>query len=72
MRHWNFRVIEFIENDETRYSIHEVFYDDNDKLYGYIEDPVKMQSDSVEGLIWMLRKLPEAIEKPVLKESDLT
>jgi len=69
MSYWNYRIIEFTENDEISYQIYEVYYDDNDKIKHYADEPL-IAAESVDGLKWMMNKMYEALNKPVLKESD--
>ena len=70
MGHWNYRVIKTQPKGRPLYeatcSIHEVYYDDDGKIYGWTADPTDVYGESLhelkEGLEWML----EALEKPVL------
>lgn len=76
MRHWNYRVIEFVAPDgETWRAIHEVHSDDDGNLTGYGEKPAPVMGEAVDGdirggLEWTLDRMREALDKPVLRESD--
>lgn len=72
---WNYRVIEFV--DEQGYpwrAIHEVHYDDAGKPVSYTEDAASVISSDGAGinapLAWVLEKMREALDKPVLVETD--
>lgn len=75
MAHWNYRVIEYTDDDgEVIQSIHSVHYRDDVPEF-YSEMPVEMWScdgvgGDVCGLAWMLDKMREALEKPVLRLED--
>lgn len=72
---WNYRVIEFVDPDgEPWRAIHEVHYDDAGKPSSYSEDAaIVMSSDGkgdVKELGWVLDRMREALEKPVMVERD--
>jgi hypothetical protein len=59
---------------ELWYAIHEVYYRDDsvdDRAVdvsetNYTQDPVTVQSEDLDDLRWMLGKMLEALDKPVL------
>lgn len=72
-RHWNYRVIEFVElNGEPWRAIHEVHYED-DRPVMYTEEPAIVMWDKSEGDSSprsILKRMIECLSKPALKESD--
>ena len=57
------------------YGIHEVFYNEDDTIYGITVDPVSVgfdlfegidDEDPVESATWTLNKMIEALNKPIL------
>ncbi len=71
---WNYRVIEWAHHDGSPYrSIHEVYYADG-KPSSYIEAASTVVSDDDGGnkadLSWVLDRMREALDKPVLHEKD--
>jgi len=74
MRHWNYRVIKHprpTPMDEDYYSIHEVFYDDNNAVDKYSAEPCGFGSETLEGLGRVMNMVQEAFNKPVLDAEDL-
>lgn len=74
---WNYRVLEFAEPEtgEPWQAIHEVYYDDDGQPNGYAEDAAIVMSEEdgdgePMGLAWVLQKMSEALQKPVLREID--
>ncbi len=72
---WNYRVIEFVDPKEGQWrAIHEVYYDDNGKPEGYTAIPAQLLAfhDSGESrdLRWILDRMREALDRPVLTERD--
>lgn len=77
---WNYRVMrhssknENTEEAEVWLGIHEVYYRDDDvddltvdvNETGYTVEPVRVTADDVDGLRWVLQKMSEALDKPVL------
>ena len=81
---WNYRVMrhssrnEKTGEEEVWLGIHEVYYRDDDvddltvdvNETGYTVEPVRVTADDVEGLRWVLEKMSEALDKPVLNFED--
>jgi len=76
---WNYRVFKTEHENYTEYNIHEVYYEsDNDnKPMGYTANPVRPEaiydeenSTPVADLRWQLKKMLEALDKPILTEKD--
>ena len=68
MSHWNFRVMVTEHMDSKEYGIHEVYYDAKGNPNGWTENPT-IVSDSVDGLVSNLKKMLEAVEKPILDKN---
>lgn len=69
---WNFRVMELIDSDgEPYHEIREIYYDENGKLNGYVDHAAEISSvGGLAGLAWVLDRMREALEKPVVRERD--
>lgn len=72
---WNYRVMAQTQSlpgaePYMYFTIHEVYYNDQDKPNGYSENAIAPSGESPEELGWTLRKMREAIEKPVLWYGD--
>ena len=77
---WNHRAMRHSSKNKTTgeieiwVGIHEVYYrgDDVDDLTvdvnetSYTKNPVKVIADDVDGLKWVLGKMVEALDKPIL------
>ena len=63
---WNYRIIETEENGEIFLNIHEVYYDKDGTPNGYTENPVTVNGEVVEDLKWVLNKMIECLDKPIL------
>jgi hypothetical protein len=80
---WNYRVMEFIDSDGERYrEIREVYYAVDGKPNAYSAVAATVMSNDVDGgedsqgrklgLAWVLDRMREALDKPILKESDFS
>jgi len=69
---WNYRVIKRQETPEGEpsYQIHEVYYDRDGKIEMRICDPVEPSGESLEELRGDLEHFSEALQKPVLVETQ--
>lgn len=78
MSHWNHRVIKHvrtsvidkIEETETWFSVHEVYYDDAGHPNGYTEDAVEPFGETLLELADDLDRFQVALSKPVLVHED--
>lgn len=66
MKHWNYRILAEEYEDQIEFSIHEVYYDENDKPRSYSCNATPIISDSRESLKWQYQKFGEAFTKPIL------
>jgi len=60
------------DTDEPWLAIHEVYYKETGECRAYTENPVSVFADDVAGIGWVLDRMREALEKPVLSESDFS
>jgi hypothetical protein len=70
---WNHRIIRHIEkttnmDDSIYYAIHEVYYDENGKVQGWTEEPIRILAESLEDLKVTAERLVECFDNPVLDE----
>jgi len=66
MSHWNLRVV-FHDNDTYPfYGVHEVFYNDDNSIYGYTEDPISIRGENVDEIIKYLEMVLKDIKKNVI------
>lgn len=68
---WNHRVLATVEyhlNNEPEicFSMHEVYYDKNGIPDRYTSEPIRISTDSMEGMKWILDRMQECLTKPVL------
>ncbi len=68
MAHWNYRVIKSVVDDEDSFAVHEVYYNEDGSIMGWIETPVTLVSEESD-FAFMLSKLPSAISMPLLVKS---
>lgn len=55
---------------ETYYELHEVYYDRNDKIWSWSEEPMRVTPNDGEDLLEFIRCLLDASMKKVLTEKD--
>jgi hypothetical protein len=70
MSKYNHRILATQYKDEIDFTIHEVYYDDNGIPNGYTESGVPVSSDSIEGIKWVLERMTECVNKPILWSQD--
>lgn len=72
---WNYRVIhtehETPTGKETRYAIHEVYYDDGGKVTRWTAEPTWPQGETPEEFSDDLMMYKSAVMKSALAEEDL-
>jgi len=49
MSHWNYRVIAKKINGEVEFGIHEVHYDENEKIVGWTGNSINMSTYSIHA-----------------------
>ena len=67
---WNHRILAHKDGDETYYQIHEVYYDKNGNPESYTANGVSVGAESLEGINWVLDKMKECVNKPILSIED--
>lgn len=63
---WNHRLIATEHKGETYYQIHEVYYDKDGVPNGYTSNPISVSGESIEDIRWVLDKMKECLNKPVI------
>ena len=63
---WDHRIMKRTFPNEVLYQIHEVFYDDEDNVDGWTENPVTVSGIDMEDLKKGYKLIGTAFEKPVL------
>lgn len=68
--HWNHRLMAEQTDEEIYLSIHEVHYDKNEIPVGYTEKPISVSAETVDGVKWVLEKMIDCLQKPILWAGD--
>jgi hypothetical protein len=63
---WNHRVLAHKDGDEMYFQIHEVYYDKDGKPDSYTANGVSVGHESLDGIKWVLDKMKECLDKPIL------
>ena len=73
MGYWNYRVVEKYNHvfKEVDVELHEVYYDKDGIIQMWSENPVSPSGVSLEDLKEDITNMIEALDKPILKESEL-
>jgi hypothetical protein len=71
MSHWNHRVIKEQLAGEDWYSVREVFYNDDDSIYAYTEEPVDICGESIENLREYLQWCLASLDKDILIDGEV-
>lgn len=66
MRNWNYRVMAHEDERESYFSIHTVYYDENDKPKAFSETEARIISEDFDDLKEELNRLKLALDKPIL------
>jgi hypothetical protein len=67
---WNHRILAHKDGDEMYFQIHEVYYDKEGKPDGYTANGVSVGAESLDGIKWVLDKMKECVNKPILSADD--
>jgi len=54
------------ENGDSEYSIHEVYYNDNDQVEAWTENPIAPTAENMKELKQTLERMALAAKKPIL------
>lgn len=69
--HWNYRVIEKSNGYYIYYEIHEVYYDKNEEIIAWTENPVDLYFEDFRSLKLLTKRFKKAGRKTILKiEND--
>jgi hypothetical protein len=70
---WNYRIVhlDLASPDETWMEIREVYYDETGKITSWTAETAGVGGDDLTEIAGVLELMRGALEKPVLKESDL-
>jgi len=71
---WNYRVVEVVQNNQTFYELHEVYYTgekDNSEISSMTVEPPECIQDTVEDLKQDLEYRMQAFDRPILKMSEI-
>ena len=72
MSHWNHRVVKQVLDDGTDwFSVREVFYNDDNSIYAYTEEPVDISGETIEGLREYLNWCLKSLDIPVLIDGEV-
>jgi hypothetical protein len=70
---WDFRVLEFADTDGTLFhEIRDVYYNADGQLDGIGDRAAGVGAGDIAGLGWLLDRMREAIDKPVIRQSDVS
>ena len=67
---WNHRILAHTDGEDWFFQIHEVSYDKQGNPNSYTEQGVSVGADSIEGIVWILDKMKECLNKPILSAVD--
>jgi len=67
---WNHRILAHKDGDRMYFQIHEVYYDKDGNADSYTAKGVSVGAESLEGINWVLDKMKECTNKPILLADD--
>jgi hypothetical protein len=67
---WNHRILAHKDGDRMYFQIHEVYYDKDGNPDGYTANGVSVGAESLDGINWVLDKIKECTNKPILLADD--
>ena len=68
---WNYRVLSQKSGNETVYSIHQVFYDEQDIVVRYVKVPISLIATDLEDMVEDLELALESFNQPIIKIETL-
>ena len=68
---WNYRVLSQKSGDETVYSIHQVFYDEQDIVVRYVKVPISLIATDLEDMAEDMQLALEAFDQPIIEIETL-
>jgi hypothetical protein len=67
MTYWNHRVMRRnFDGGDSEYGIHEVYYNENDKVEAWTENPIAPTETTIKELQQTLERMKLALKKPIL------
>lgn len=69
---FNFRVLamQYPDSDLMHFAVHDVYYDERGKPNAYDDRTHSLDADTPKELVWMNRRVKEALKKPILWHGD--
>ena len=67
---WNHRVLAHEDGEDMYFEIHEVYYNEENIPNGYTENGVSVGAENIKGIKWVLNKMNECADKPILYAGD--
>ena len=67
---WNHRILAHKDGEGMYFQIHEVYYDKDGNADSYTANGVSVGAESLEGINWVLDKMKECTNKPILLADD--
>ena len=72
MSHWNHRVVkEVLEDGTDWYSVREVFYNDDNTIYAYTQEPINISGESIKELKEYVQWVLDCLDKDVLVDGEV-
>ena len=68
---WNYRVLSQKSGNEKVYSIHQVFYDEQDLVVKYVKVPISLIATDLEDMVEDIELALEAFNQPIIKIETL-
>jgi hypothetical protein len=68
---WNYRVLSQKSGNDTVYSIHQVFYDEQDLVVKYVKVPISLIATDLEDMVEDIELALEAFNQPIIKIETL-
>lgn len=69
---WDYRIIYQKINEDELYSVHEVYYDEEDRPVLYVKEPAKLLGGNIEQLREQWSLIAKSLEKPILEKQIFT
>lgn len=67
---WNYRIVEEEREGDTYYSVKEVYYDEDGKVFAWRKEATDVVFEYGEDYLELIKQLLEAKERTILKEVD--
>jgi hypothetical protein len=67
---WNHRILAHEHSNEIELEIHEVYYDKDGNPNSCTKNSISVHADTLEGIKWVLERMTECADKPILYYGD--